>query len=367
LQADVLIIGGGPAGIATAIAAALKGLRVTVIDARTPPIDKPCGEGLLPDAIGALEQLGIRLRASLVFPFSGFRFLDEHSSASARIERGQAFGVRRTIFHRLLIERALSLGVTLLWATPVVRLDSAGVETSTGFIPCRWLVGADGSSSRVRRFADLEPRRRADVRFGFRRHYEIEPWTDCVEVHWGEKSQLVITPTGSGEVCLSLFTSNPRLRLHGALDSFPTAARRVAATHPSSAESGAVTFLSRARAVTRGNIALVGDASCTVDGIAGQGLSLALQQAIHLAEALARGELAHYAAAHSRITRTPVSVTRLLLAMNASSTLRRKVLRLFAARPALFSKMISIHTGASSPDALDAAAIVTLGWRVMWA
>lgn len=367
MQADVLIVGGGPAGIATAIAATLKGLRVTVIDARTPPIDKPCGEGLLPDAIRALEQLGVHLHANQVFPFSGFCFLDENSFASARIERGRAFGVRRTIFHRLLVDRALSLGVTFLWATRVLRLASAGVETSTGFIPCQWLVGADGSSSRVRQFAGLEPRRRGRVRFGFRRHYEIEPWNDCVEVHWGEKSQLVITPTGSGEVCLSLFTSNPRLRLHSALDSFPAAARRLARTHPSSSESGAITVLSSASAVTRGNVALVGDASCTVDGIAGQGLSLALQQAFHLAAALARGELANYAAAHSRITRTPVSVTRLLLAMNASSTLRRKVLRLFAARPALFSKMISIHTGASLPDALDAAALVTLGWRVMWA
>ncbi len=366
MQPDVLVIGGGPAGIATAIAASLQGLRVTVMDLRKPPIDKPCGEGLLPKAVVALSQLGIELNSDRVFPFSRFSFLDENSLASARIQM-EAFGVRRTVFHRLLTDRASDLGVTFLWATRVVRLDSGGVETSAGFIPCRWLVGADGSVSTVRRLAGLAPRRRARFRFGFRRHYEIAPWTDGVEVHWGEKCQLVITPTGSSEVCLSLFTSNPRLRLSRALDRFPAVARRVAGARPNSTESGAVTFLSKARAVTKGNIALVGDASCTVDGIAGQGLSLAFQQAIHLAEALARGDLAQYAAAHRRLARMPVLTTRLLLGMNASSRFRSKVLRLMAQRPVLFAKMISIHTGESSPEAFDAAEMLSLGWRVMWA
>ena len=367
MQADVLVIGGGPAGIATAIAASLQGLRVTVVDARRPPIDKPCGEGLLPDATRALDQLGVPLRASLVFPFSGFCFSDENSSASARIQRGDAFGVRRTIFHRLLVDRALDLGVTFLWSTRVLRLRWDSVQTSTGIIPYRWLVGADGSRSMVRRFAGLEPRRRAGFRFGFRRHYETRPWTDRVEVHWGEKCQLVVTPTGSSEVCLALFTSNSRLRLDRALLSFPAVARRVRDSRPTSAESGAVTSLRSARAVTRGRIALVGDASCTLDGIAGQGLTLAFQQAIHLAEALASEDLAAYAAVHSRLAQRPVLTTRLLLAMNASSALRRKVLRLFAARPALFTRMISLHTGESSSSTLNAAEMLALGWRVMWA
>jgi menaquinone-9 beta-reductase len=41
---DVFVIGGGPAGLAAAIAARAKGLRVTVADGGVPPIDKPCGE-----------------------------------------------------------------------------------------------------------------------------------------------------------------------------------------------------------------------------------------------------------------------------------------------------------------------------------
>jgi len=367
LQSDVLIVGGGPAGLATAIAASLKRLRVTVIDARKPPIDKPCGEGLLPHGVAALHRLGIGLNSSLAFPFSGLQFSDEVSSVGAAFPYGRAFGVRRTVLHRLLVGRALELGVSVAWETRALRLSPGGVHTSSGHFRYRWLVGADGDRSSVARFARLGPRRRTRPRFGFRRHYEVAPWSDRVEVRWGNKCQLIVTPTGPGEICVSLFTSDPRLRLDRALDRFPGVARRIAGARPLSSEAGAVTLLSRARAVARGNVALVGDASCTVDGIAGHGLSLAFQQALSLADALACGDSAKYEAAHRRIIRIPMRLTRLLLAMNASSALRRKVLRLFAAKPALFAGMISEHANESTAGALGIGELLNLGWRAIWA
>jgi len=88
-HADVLVIGAGPAGIATAIAASLKGLRVSVLDYRKPPIQKSCGEGLLPTAVTSLQSLGIHLTSNEGFPFRGIRFSDEEFSASARITKGR--------------------------------------------------------------------------------------------------------------------------------------------------------------------------------------------------------------------------------------------------------------------------------------
>ena len=49
---DIFVIGGGPAGLATAIAARQRGFDVVVADGAQPPIDKPCGEGLMPDGRG---------------------------------------------------------------------------------------------------------------------------------------------------------------------------------------------------------------------------------------------------------------------------------------------------------------------------
>ncbi len=363
----MLIVGGGPAGLAAAIAARARGLRVTLVDSRTPPIDKACGEGLLPEAVAALRNLGVDLDSASPTAFAGIRFSDEHSSVSARFPRGTAFGVRRTILHKLLADRAAAAGVSLVWGARVSALDAAGAKVNGEWIRCCWLIGADGQQSSVRRFAKLGRGLRGPARFGFRRHYAVAPWTDLVEVHWGKRCQMVITPTGAEEICVSLFASHSRLRIDGALREFPAIARRLRDAQPVSAQAGAITSLGRARGVTSGTIALVGDASGTVDGIAGQGLSLAFQQAEELGEALARGDLALYEAAHRRIMRNAARMTRLLLLMSSSATIRRKAMRLFAAHPGIFSKLISVHAGQALPDGLGAAQILDLGWRALWA
>ena len=72
---DVLVIGGGPAGLAMAIAARQHGLTVAVADGIHPPIDKACGEGLMPDALAAFKRLGLQLPPAEAYPFRGIRFL----------------------------------------------------------------------------------------------------------------------------------------------------------------------------------------------------------------------------------------------------------------------------------------------------
>jgi flavin-dependent dehydrogenase len=363
----VLIVGGGPAGLAAAIAARAKGLRVTLVDSRTPPIDKACGEGLLPEAVAALGNLGVDLHSASPTPFAGIRFSDEHSSASARFPRGTAFGMRRTILHKLLVDRAAAVGVSFVWGARVAGFDGAGAKVNGEWIRCYWLIGADGQHSSVRRFAKLGRGLRGPTRFGFRRHYAVPPWNDLVEVHWSERCQMVITPTGAEEICVSLFAGDLHLRIDRALQEFPAVAERLRGAQPVSRQAGAITSLGRAHGVTRGTIALVGDASGTVDGIAGQGLSLAFQQAQALGEALGRGDLRHYELAHRRIMRNAARMTRLLLLMSASATIRRKAMRLFAAHPAVFSNLISIHAGQASFDALGTTQILDLGWRVLCA
>lgn len=363
----MLIVGGGPAGLAGAIAARASGLRVTLVDCRKPPIDKACGEGLLPEGVAALQNLGVDLRDASAAPFTGIRFSDEHSMASARFARGTAFGLRRTALHKLLVDRAASLGVEFAWGAHVSAFRRAAARIDGKWIDYRWLIGADGRQSAVRRFANLGRALRGPTRFGFRRHYAIAPWTDLVEVHWRERCQMVVTPTGADEICISLFTGDSRLRVDDALRQFPSVTQHLRGARPASALAGSVTSLGRAVAATRGNIALVGDASGAVDGIAGQGLSLAFRQALALGEALGRADLARYESAHRRIMHRAARMTRLLLLMNASATIRRKALRLFAAHPGIFSRLMSIHAGEVNERVLGPAQIAHLGWRVLWA
>src|SRR5689334_25022502 len=90
---DVFVAGGGPAGLAAAIAARRRGLDVTLADGARPPIDKACGEGIMPDGVAAARALGVAVDG---VPFRGIRFRDGESTAEATFPRGEGLGMRRT-------------------------------------------------------------------------------------------------------------------------------------------------------------------------------------------------------------------------------------------------------------------------------
>src|SRR5580692_476551 len=94
---DVFVIGGGPVGLATAIAARRNGLSVTLADGAGPNIDKACGEGLLPDGLSAMLELGVRLPLAGSFALRGIRFIGENVSIAAEFPDGHGRGIRRTV------------------------------------------------------------------------------------------------------------------------------------------------------------------------------------------------------------------------------------------------------------------------------
>jgi flavin-dependent dehydrogenase len=128
-----------------------------------------------------------------------------------------------------LIDRAAAVGASLLWGAPVRRISTQGVILDDEIVRCRWIVAADGENSHVRKWAGLNGARRCVVRFGFRRHYQIEPWTDCVEIYWGPGCQIYVTPVGPREVCLAVVSRNSHLRLDQALTYFPDLKSRLKA------------------------------------------------------------------------------------------------------------------------------------------
>jgi menaquinone-9 beta-reductase len=360
---DVFIIGGGPAGLATAMAARQRGLTVAVADGLTPLIDKACGEGLLPDGIDALRQLGISLSAADVHPFRGIRFLSGAHSAEAEFSNTLACGIRRTTLHRILIDRATDCGVTMLWQSPVEFSRSRCILADGRPITARWIVGADGSNSRVRRWIGLDPRGKA-VRYGFRRHYCIAPWTDFMELHWGRESQIYVTPVSREEVCVALVSSSLQVRLDRALAEFPQLAGRLANAPHASGERGSVTVSRKLRRVYRGRTVLVGDASGGVDAITGEGLCLAFRQAMLLADCLVANDLGRYQREHARLMRRPALMARLMLLLARHERLRRRAMRVFESQPRSFAKMLAMHVGdASARDYITNG--VQVGWQFL--
>jgi menaquinone-9 beta-reductase len=350
---DVVVVGGGPVGLAAAIAARQRGLEVLVADRARPPIDKPCGEGLMPEGVSALRLLGVPVDDGAL-PFYGIRFTEAGSSVEACFPAaaGHGIGIRRLHLHRLLAARADEVGVVIRWGEPITPVNRSSVELAGRNVPCRWIVGADGRESRVRRWVGFRPPSNARRRIGFRQHFRVRPWTDFVEVHWHNLGQAVVTPTASDEVCISIFTSAPTRPMAKLIDRFPEISRRLNGAHPTSSVRGAISGSSNMRSVVRGEVALIGDASGSVDALTGEGLSIGFRQALALAEAFEKNDLAHYQVAHRNIARMPERMARLMLFVGARAWLRRRMLHALAAQSQMFGLMLGAHVGALSPTAI---------------
>jgi flavin-dependent dehydrogenase len=407
---DLLIVGGGPAGLAVAIRARQAGLAATVLDRSRPPIDKPCGEGLMPDGLALLEALGVALPAAESAPFHGIRYVDgevvadgDFPAASGagrgpdgfpRPARPAGLGVRRTVLHQALVRRAEAAGVELRWGERVTGLAPAGPEggsgggsklrpealpgvtTGAGTLRGRFLIGADGLRSDVRRWAGLAGRAPAPAdpraRFGVRRHYRLPPWGERVEVHWSDRCEAYVTPVGPELVGVAMLWSGGKASFDELLGRFPALLRRLRGAPAASRDQGCGPLAQRPRAVVRGRIALVGDAGGYLDAITGEGLSLAFHQAFALVETVRRiaaGEardLAPYERAHRRLRRLPEILIRLLLLTERHPLLRRRAVRALAADPALFERLLGLHAGTLPLSALGATGALRLACRLSW-
>lgn len=337
---DLVIVGGGPAGLATAIEAQRAGLAAVVLDRRQHPIDVACGEGLMPSGVDLLHGMGVGIEESETGVFRGIRFLDGEVEAVARWTTGVGLGVRRTVLHRALVHRAEELGADLRWGTTVRVLEGGEVLTDDERLRGRFVVAADGRLSRVRRMAGIATSIPARRRCGVRRHYRRAPWTDTVDVYWSEGGEAYVTPVGPEMIGIAMLTQTRPLDFDRQLRQFPELARRLVGAPIVSRDRGAGPFGHRPEMVVRGHVALVGDASGSLDPITGEGLSVAFAQARSLVRAIQRDSLASYVADHRRIMRAPRFLTEMLLVAEARPWLRRRMIRVFAAVPWLFNRIV---------------------------
>jgi menaquinone-9 beta-reductase len=366
MNPDLFIVGGGPAGLAAAIAASRSGLSVVVSDTARPPIDKACGEGLLPASIEALSSLGVDLSLVESFSLHGIRFLGS-TCPEAVFSQAIGLGIRRTVLHSLLLQHAEAAGVRFLWNSTFRGIQGSSVLLDSRSIRPKWIVGADGYNSQVRLSAGLDRQAIRSKRLGLRQHFHTTPWSHFVEVYWGEQAQAYVTPVAADEICVAIVSRHKLPPFPVALASFPDLVDRLKDGSPSDSPRGHLTEDCSLRRVTAGNVALIGDASGSVDAITGEGLALAFRQAVALSQALSENDLGLYEAAHRKIVHLPHMMSRALLLMDTFPSLRDRALAAFHHEPSLFHSILALHVSNSPPRLFGRNGIFDLGSQLLLA
>jgi flavin-dependent dehydrogenase len=343
LDTEVLVVGGGPIGLAAAIEARLAGLTVTVVEPRTAPIDKACGEGLMPGSLAALARLGVDPPGHRIV---GISYRDGRRPADHEFASGAGRGVRRTTLHTALLARSVELGVEHVMGRVGIVTDSPGMVEAAG-VRARWLLACDGLHSTVRRRSGLQvPAERSGPlqvppRYGLRRHFRVPAWTDFVEVHWSRTTEAYVTPVADDLVGVALL--GPRgLDYDVALQAFPELTGRLSGAEPAGPVRGAGPLRQRSVKRTIGNIRLVGDASGYVDALTGEGLRVGFAQA-----SAAIGHIddpVGYERAWAHVTRDYWLLTTGLIAW-ATSPARGAIVPVARRAPAVFGRVVDVLAG----------------------
>lgn len=317
-MSDLLVVGGGPVGLAVAVDAAQRGMDVVVAEARNGDGDKACGEGLMPSAVAALARLGVNPTGA---GFRGISYVRGQRRVTSTFPDGTGRGVRRPVLIEALRERAREVGVRTV-RQRVSHLEQSPDSVRAGSLQARYVAVADGLHSPLRRSLGLERPSNQAARYGLRQHMRLEPWTDTVEVHWADDCEAYVTPVGEKEIGVAVLCPGGAPYSHW-LTRFPGLLARVDGAAPTSSVRGAGPLRQTASARVAGRALLVGDAAGYVDALTGEGMAVGFAAAAELVRCVAADSPAEYEAAWRRVTRTPRLLTDALLRATRISLARR--------------------------------------------
>lgn len=261
----ILVMGGGPAGAAAAIAAVSEGASVRVLERSRHPKHKVCGEFLSPQVFPILDLLGAANLAGLK-PASirkcRLRFGDREKRWNL-VE--PAFGLSRFELDRLLLEKAGALGAVVSRGESAVAGQGSGETAAIVLATGRQPVAS-----------------RQDRLFGFKAHFE-GPSDDAIELFFGRQGYVGVSPVENGWTNVCGMATEPELRRHGFdVDEY------VAARHPLAERlrplrrrmewlmAGPLSFSPVARAERNERVYPAGDALGFVDPFTGSGILNAL-------------------------------------------------------------------------------------------
>jgi geranylgeranyl reductase family protein len=226
---DVLVVGGGPAGAATAYWLAKAGRDAVVVERKDFPREKTCGDGLTPRAVHQLEDMGLGASLSRFHRYDGLRACAHGISLELKwpehpVYPSYGYVVRRRDLDQMVAEHAVSVGASLHAGTeavaPIVErglVQGAVVKDKhtgqTRELRARYVVVADGANSRFGRALGATRNRAYPQGMAIRGYYEsplhAEPWIEsALDVRDRNGASLPgygwIFPVGDGTINLGI-------------------------------------------------------------------------------------------------------------------------------------------------------------------
>jgi geranylgeranyl reductase family protein len=304
-DAEVIVVGGGPAGSSLAARLADAGRAVILLDKASFPRHKACSEYINPAAVEILDELGVlaevhaagahRMDAMRVHAPNGSVF----EANFAKAETGRAvLGLSRRRFDHLLLERAKASGASICeraHVRDVVRNNGAvvGVEATIDgardTLRASLVVGADGRSSVVSRRLGLDAPVRWPVKTGLVAHYRgVDGLDHFGEMHVGRGVYAGLAQLEDGLTNVALVAKSSAIQtktgttdefFEAALASLPGMRERLATAERVGGIRGVGPMAHRAKRTVGDGFLLVGDAASFLDPFTGEGIYEALKGA----------------------------------------------------------------------------------------
>ncbi len=399
LDAEVIIIGAGPAGSACAIHLASRGRKVTIIEQHEFPRDKVCGECMPADALALLDDLGVgaAVRAAAGPEITHAGWIDGHSAVLARMPRcgagpyayGRALGRHR--LDVLLLERARALGAHVIQPARVRMIRRSGtlleceLQRGGSFLRAPVIIDAHGSWEQLRgaQAGHCAPAKRGRDLFAFKAKFsaaKLDAGVLPVLAFAGGYGGLVITDDGlltlagciRRDVLRKIRARAPAISAAAAFEAYvraqcPVLDQVLSQAQRESAWLAVGPLRTGAHAQSPPGVFKVGNAACESHPLIGEGIHLALQSAAILSrhwDALCEGAprarsaaLRNYQREWRRCSAARMRRAALLAHLAMHPTFSRPVSAVLRMRPALISLAARLAGKARGPFRARASAL----------